>query len=182
MFYVIFYGVLLIYPFLVTRIIRKKVNGNKTNIVEILKNSFILILLIIGTIILSTPILTLYYENIPSSTSENCINTGGCTYKCNVNNFKYTIYLLIIGLILTIHHIISIKFIYNIFNNCKKIFSYVFMYIYISIIYFFDFILLIYLYGLLVILNYSTLINILRLIVILLPLILFLIPFNKKKQ
>ncbi len=177
---------LLIYPYIISKgIIKKtKIIKNKDNKKIIIKNIIKLILLTIITLFIMINILNLYMNTFPESTSKLCTNTGGFTYSCIGDTQNAPIYLLIIGIIIIIHHFISIKFIYKIFEYNSGLFRYVFMYIHIGIIYLFNFILLFYLYGLFISVHFDfILIELLRLIVFLLPSGLFLIStFINKKE
>lgn len=173
---------LIVNPLMITKLISKKITYSETNNYRIIiKNIGLLILLLLAITLISIPFLQMYESASPNSTSNLCTNTGGWTYTCKGNN-SLILYLIIIGILITIHHIISIKYIFIIFNNCKKIFSYIFMYIYMISLYIFNFWLLIFLYGLMSTIYFNNIINFIRLIVLVLPILLFYISIWFKKS
>ena len=172
----------LIYPFCLTKLIKNQVKATENkSIKEIIKNIILLILITLGTICISLPILEMYDNTIPSSTDSSCTSSGGLNHTCTGNNAVASIYFVILGIVFIAHNIISYKFIYKIFSNSKKIFPYIFTYIFMAFIYFCQIILLIYLYGLFKTVRYSLLVNILRIIVILIPSLFYLVSIHIKK-
>ena len=82
-----------LYPFFLTKLIRRKISINdNNNIKELFKNTVVLILITIGTILISTPILEMYDTNIPDTSSELCHSSGGWNHTCTGNDSVALIY------------------------------------------------------------------------------------------
>ena len=175
---------LLIYPYFIAKKIREMIISEENSIPQIFRNIFILAASLIALIIAITPALEWFDKAMPSSGSGNCTNGGGFNYSCRANDYLAIIPLLVLGLIIIIHHFITLKYVYNVFRYCKNIFTYIFMYLYMGAIYVIDFFILLDLYGLFVSYKFGLIVNILRLIIVLLPFGLFLISYkiNKNKQ
>lgn len=175
---------LLIYPFFIAKKIREIISSEETNIGQIFRNIFILAASLIALIIAITPALEWFDNAMPSSTSGNCTNGGGFSYSCKGNDSLAIIPLLVLGIIITIHHFITLKYVYNIFKYCKNIFTYIFMYLYMGAIYVIDFFILLSLYGLFVSYSFNIIVNIIRIIIVILPFGLYFISYkiNKNKQ
>ena len=182
---IIIYGLAILYPVFLTKLIRKKISINdKNNISEIFKNIVTIVLISIGTILISTPILEMYDKSLPNTSSLVCHSSGGWNHVCTGNNTTALIYFIILGIIFIIHSIVCTKYIFKIFSNSKKVIPYIFMYLYIAALYACQIFLALYLYGLFTTINYSILVNILRLIVVTIPSVFYLISIHivKNKQ
>lgn len=174
------YGVLLVlfllYPYIISRIIDKKIIKYKENSLEItFKNTCKIVLFSITALILLIFLLDIYKDLIPDSTSYLCTNTGGFTVSCS-GDLRSVPLLFLMGIIITIHHFVSLKSIFKIFEYNNGFFRYFFMYIYMIIIYVFSFLFLFGLYGLFVSVYYDFIIvEMLRFLVLISPICLFII-------
>lgn len=168
---------LLFYPYFISRIIDKKITRYKEdNIGIIFKNIGKILLLSIISLFFIIFLLNIYEDLIPDSTSYLCTNTGGFTVSCSGDLRSAPILLFLMEIIITIHHFLSLKFIFKIFEYNNGIFKYFFMYIYMIVIYAFSFLFLFDLYGLFVSIYYDFIfVEILRFLVLISPICLFIV-------
>ena len=140
----------LIYPFCLTKLIKKQIKDDEEkNIKTVIKNIIILILITIGTILICIPILEIYSNSIPDTSSNQCSSSGGWTHTCTGNDKVGSIYFIILSIIFIVHSIISYKCILKIFKSSNTIFQYIFSYLYIFSLYVCQLMLVLFLYGLL---------------------------------
>ena len=115
-FIILMVPLLIIYPFIITRIIDKHTKKSKEITV---KNVVIELLKIIAfsviTFFIICFLLEKYFDLMPSSKSSLCTNTGGWTYKCK-GDYRTILMLLLMGSIITINHFLSQHSFYKI---CK---------------------------------------------------------------
>jgi len=182
MFDIILIILLLIYPYFIAKKIRKIVSSKETIIIEIFKNLFILAASLIALKIAITPALEWFDKLMPSSTSNQCASTTGIGYSCKITNSLAIFPLLALSIVFILHHILTLKYVYNLFIHCKSFFIYILMYLYIGSIYVIDFFVLLNLYGLFVQYKFNLIINILRVIIVLLPWGLYYISYKIKKS
>ena len=168
--------ILVIYPFFISKYIEKYTITKEPSIKQILKNLCLIILISIISIIPIVYLLNMYDSLIPNSTSDLCTNTGGWTDSCQGDLHTAPILLAVIGLIIIVHHFLSQKFVYKIFEYSKRVFKYIYMYIHMFIIYILNFWLLVYLYGLFTSVHYSSILIVLLLFLVFIsPTCLFII-------
>lgn len=175
---IILTAILIIYPFIVSKTICKntKQNDESNSKRLILKNILKILLYSSLSLIIIEFLLDSYSNLIPSTKSDLCINNGGWIYSCKVNDHKIPILLLMMGIVITIHHFICQKFVYEIFKYTKNISKYIFMYCYMILVYILNFFLTLNLYGLFISIHFDlAIVEILRMIINFLPTTLFII-------
>ena len=177
---------IILYPLLTSTFINYNVSKTKKmgkSQTSLTKNIFILIVfymvLIGGYLLLSS-----FYKLPPNFESNKCtympsegIIPGAICYG---DSDKVLPIFIILGLITIIHHILSIKPIYNIFKSKDKVVTYIFMYIYMLALTFLPLIIFIQFYmgrGINVYITYNNTTNIIRVLLVCLPFLLFII-FN----
>lgn len=168
---------LLVYPYVISRIIDKKITKHKEeNFKIIFINIGKIILFSILSLIFIIFLLNIYEDLIPNSASYLCTDTGGFTVSCSGNSCSASVLLFLMEIIITIQHFLSLKFIFKIFEYSNGIFKYFFMYVYMIIIYAFSFLFLFDLYGLFVSIYYDFIfVEILRFLVLISPICLFIV-------
>lgn len=168
---------LLFYPYIISKVIDRKIIRFKEDNLDIIFKSVGKILLFsILSLIFIIFLLNIYEGLIPDSTSYLCMNTGGFTFSCSGDLRSAFILLFLMEIIITIHHFLSLKSIFKIFEYNNGIFKYFFMYVYMIIIYAFSFLFLFDLYGLFVSIYYDFIfVEILRFLVLISPICLFIV-------
>ena len=176
---------LVIYPFFITYNMNNHTKIKESSAKEVIKNICFVILVSLIVLVIFYFLIEIYEDYIPSSNSSTCYNTGGWTYSCTGNQYIAAIVLSVMELIMIAHHFIVQRFIYKIFEYSNKVVKYIFMYCYIFIIYILSFWLIMFLFGLFTTIHFNSIfIEILRIIVVFTPTLLFTIslPIYAKKS
>ena len=140
---------LFIYSFVITFFIKKNINSTSNyNCKEILKNFFKLFIVDFITFIIISIMLEKYDYSMVNLSKEICFKSGEWDKTCYIDDNIALTNLLSIFMIFVAHHFFSIKYVYKIIKNSKKVFPYIFMYIRMILLSVATFFVLLYLYGL----------------------------------